>query len=503
MLAAALAAVPMMSASGMARTQVNGWAQPIQVSETGRFAWFPDITADASGRVHIAWSSGEDYFDTVMYATDPGGSSPASRQPVNVAAFQQAAPGDSAATRPGLVVDRSGILQLTYTDYGQIYLTQAYQGWASRPQAWSDPKTVNFDTSTYFSRQAVDSGGRLHLVFTQNAPTPDCVRCFHLYHRSSDDSGKSWSAPQDISGLETGSAKPQIIVDRQDNVHVVWESGFGGTLGSVAEPTQVLYAASYDRGNTWTEPYAFTTGVADSFGKMPAIAEDGEGKLVVVWRGEPEEVVYHQVSRDGGRSWSSPQRIPRVFTSEPVYGGGLDAYSMATDGAGNAHLVMSGRLDQDQRSLSILHLVWNGSSWSEPIPIVTYSNGDVPEWPRIVVGLGNQLHATWFTRDRANVFGADSGSADYRVWYSRGVADAPAATPMAYPTPAPTALPTVFVPVQQVQPTAPPISDVVPSASNAALATEMDDLAVIAISAAPVLALVGVGLLLLWRSKRR
>jgi hypothetical protein len=484
-------------------SQGAGWTQPIQVSQTGRFAWFPDISADAAGRVHVAWSSGEDNFDTVMYVTNPGDGTPVSRQPVNVAAFQQFNRGESAATRPGVMVDKRGILQMTYTDYNEIFLTQAFQDWAARPQAWSDPKTVNFSTSTYFSRIAMDDAtGRLHLVFTQNAPTPDCRRCFHLYHRYSDDSGRTWSAPQDISGLETGSAKPQVIVDADGNVHVVWESGFGGTLGTVSEPTQALYAASYDRGETWTTPFEFSTGVGDSFGRMPAIAQDREGKLVAVWRGKPEEAVYYQVSRDAGRSWSAPQRIQRVYTTEPVTAGGLDAYSLAADAAGNIHLAMVGRLNEDRRDLSVMHLEWNGSSWSDPIPIVTYDNGDVPEWPRIVVGLGNQLHVAWYTRDRRNVFASDSFTADFRVWYSRGVADAPAIPPVAYPTPAPAALPTAIPDVLRVEPTAPPVNQAVPSVSNAALVTEMDDIGLIAISAVPVLVLIGIGFLILWRRRR-
>lgn len=495
--ASALAAATPASAQG------NGWLQPIQVSQTGRFSWFPDLATDGSGRVHVAWSSGEDGFDTVMYLTNPGDGTPASRQPVNVVAVQQPGRGESAATRPGILVDQQGILQMTYTDYLQIYLTQAFQETAARPQAWTDPKTVNFETSTYFSRMAMDAEGRLHLVFTQNVLTPECQRCFHLYHRYSDDSGRSWSMPQDISSLETGSAKPQVIADRDGNVHAVWESGFGGTLGTVSEPTQVLYAASYDRGQTWSRPLAFTSGAPDSIGRMPAIAQDGEGKLVAVWRSKPEEVVYYQVSRDAGQSWSAPQRIPRAFTSNPVAAGDLDSYSLASDAAGNVHLAMVGRMDADTANLSVMHLVWNGSSWSDPVPITTYENGDVPEWPRIAVSLGNQLHVAWFTRNRANVFSNDAAGADYRVWYARSATDAPASPPRAYPTPMPTAMPTALPDVRPVEPTAIAVSAAVPIVTNAALATEMDDLGMVALSALPVLALVALGLVLLWRGKQR
>ena len=52
-------------------SQSSAWQQPTQLSEAGRFAWFPDIAADASGRVHVAWSSGDNRYDLVMYTTNP------------------------------------------------------------------------------------------------------------------------------------------------------------------------------------------------------------------------------------------------------------------------------------------------------------------------------------------------------------------------------------------------------------------------------------------------
>lgn len=493
--------LPMLPA-GAARAQSGGWRQPIQLSETGRFSWFPDITADASGRVHVVWSSGERRYDNVMYSTSPdaAGSSDSWSRAVDVVAIQQGNLGESAATRPGIVVDKQGNLQLSYTDYGEIFHSKAFQDRATNPQVWTDPKTVNTETSTYFSRMAVDSRGVLHLVYTQNVLTEDCRICFHLYHRASPDGGATWSAATDLSLSQNGSAKPQIIVDRNDNIHVVWESGpGGGTLGGVHEPTKALYSASYDGGISWTAPYEFTTGAQGAQGKNPTIAEDGEGGLVVVWRGAPEQSAYSQVSRDGGRSWSAAQRIANVFTTAPVYAGGLDIYSTATDSAGVVHLVMVGRLDQDQEALSVLHLAWNGSSWSEPEPIVTYANGDVPEWPRIAVGLGNQIHASWFTRDQANVFGSNSATADYRVWYSRMVDDAPAVAPIVYPTLQPTAPPTAVARVEAAQPTPVAVSDSLPQTSNAALATEMDEVAVILLSALPVVIIVAGVLLLLRR----
>jgi hypothetical protein len=67
----------------------------------------------------------------------------------------------------------------------------------------------------------------------------------------------------------------------------------------------------------------------------------------------------------------------------------------------------------------------------------------------------------------------------------------------------PTAAPTALPDLRPAAPTAPPVSAEVPTVTNAALATEMDDLRMIALSALPVLALVALGLAILWRGKHR
>ncbi len=38
--------------------QSGQWSVPMQISENGTNSWFPDITVDPSGRVHIVWASG-------------------------------------------------------------------------------------------------------------------------------------------------------------------------------------------------------------------------------------------------------------------------------------------------------------------------------------------------------------------------------------------------------------------------------------------------------------
>jgi len=110
----------------------------------------------------------------------------------------------------------------------------------------------------------------------------------------------------------------------------------------------------------------------------------------------------------------------------------------------------------------------------------------VPEWPRIAVGRGNQLHVVWFVRDQATIFDSDKGN--YKVWYAHGSSPAPAAAPVAQPTVTPT--PTAR---QVVVPTATPLPRLNSAQSRVSvdsLTSENDDTLLLAKSAIPAVLLI-------------
>jgi hypothetical protein len=168
---------------------------------------------------------------------------------------------------------------------------------------------------------------------------------------------------------------------------------------------------------------------------------------------------------------------------------------MATDSAGDIHMVLVGRTARDQKSLDMLHLRWDGSTWSQPEIIADYA-GDVAEWPRVAISNGNQLHVVWFVRNAANVWSTVDESKPHRIWYAHGTSTAPALTPVAWPTRTPT---------PELQPVeATPMPTPIPTL-NAALAplamppgtidtiyTDSDELILLVKSLIPVVLVIGV-----------
>ena len=478
-----------------ARGQASAWSQAIRLSPQSSSAWFPDLVADSSGTVHMVWGSSEvadnQRYDTVWYTALKDGQ--IAIQPVNVEA-QLTPMNISAATRPTIITDRKGKLHITFRDEFSTFYAQVPIGLAKQPNQWSQPESLG---TGYFVYVKTDSKNRLHSFVTENLPSDECTICFHIYYAFSDNDGLTWTERKDISVVNNGAAKPQIFFDSEDNIHLAWEIGHGGGLGHLGRPVKVAYAASYDRGTTWTTPTTFVPTDAKSEARTPSLAMDRKGNLILVFHGLTDDFIYYVISTDKGRNWSSPQRIPGLWGTVAINNAILDCTSMAIDSGGDLHLVLVGRTAPDQTVLSVLHAVWNGS-WSAPDIVHTQQpgpTGDIPQWPRIAVGEGNRLHVAWYLR-RAGLlaFTTDEEVPNYEIWYSTATVNAPAIPPQPVPTLAPTATPRAVLAPVLVPTHEPTLSDADRISPNIGsnlsnLRSETDDYLRLAISLAPAIAL--------------
>jgi hypothetical protein len=407
------------------------WSEPQPLSSATAYSWFPDIAVDAYGNIHVVWASGSVGYDAVLYTTSKTGSFWSA--PNDIFALPQNDAG-SAATRPALIVDNQSNLHISFVDLTTVYYSQVQVWNAPFAQSWLPRQSMNSKQTAYFSKVAIDSKNILHYVFTENTPSGACSNCYHVYYRQSTDTGATWSEPVDLVNDVVGAVKPQILIDKKDNIHVVWETGQGGGLGQLTDPTTVTYSASYDGGSSWSAPYTFPV-LEKELAKNITIGLDQLDNLVIAWWSLPFDVILYSISEDQGRSWSIAEPIPNVWGAAGVYQSNLDNYSMVSDSLGNLHLVVVGRLGELQQSLNVLDLVWDGEEWAQPEIVATYT-GDVPEWPRVAIGNGNQLNVVWFVRDEAHIW--DSSSGRYRVWYSKGEASAPFINSLKVPTVTPT-----------------------------------------------------------------
>lgn len=341
------------------------------------------------------------------------------------------------------------------------------------------------------------AGQKITAIAQDRLPNAICTFCSDIFYRRSTDGGKSWSNPVNLSDSFAGSVKPQVRVGNGDNLYVTWEEG-EDWYAQQGYPVASMFAHSPDGGQTWVEPTTFT--FAGGAPQQITLGLAQENNLVVVWRPHTEDLFYYQLSDDNGATWSQPQPIPGVI-AKPWDAFSLDAYDAASDSAGNVHLLVLGRLESLEEDLALIHLVWDGSAWSAPASI--FASSDPPEWPRIGVGVGNQVYATWFTRDKKHIWESERGR--YKVWISFYQANAPHQTPLPHPTQTPTAV------LIAQGPTAPPPTPTLPLDIGPGvvkllpdLYTESDDVArlILAISPAVLILLAIVALRFGWLRRR-
>jgi hypothetical protein len=316
-----------------------------------------------------------------------------------------------------------------------------------------------------------------------------CPGCMDVFYRRSEDGGRTWSIPINLSNSYPGSVKPQIKIDERDGVHVTWEEGEDWYLGA-GYPVGCVYRSSADGGGSWSPPFLFSH--PDGAPQQVTLGTGWDGELIAVWRLAvrwPERsAVYYQRSTDYGASWSEPEPIAGIIAKDWERMS-LDSCDAASDSAGHVHLLIPGYLSLFDEEMSLVYVSWNGEEWSQPYSL--YKSVDPPEWPRIAVGLGNQVHAAWFTRDEAHIYDSERGR--YRVWAAHQEVEAPALMPAPTLVPTPTPAGTLETPQAPLPTPLPPI----PAGSGPpeGIFTDIDDALRLAAALSPVAGLVGVALI--------
>jgi hypothetical protein len=180
------------------------------------------------------------------------------------------------------------------------------------------------------------------------------------------DYGVTWSAARVINdSAHPTTNKNQtlgnvIVVDRRtgtlydffDQIYNTGSNAGGRPIG--AKGDNVAFQKSTDGGLSWTTPQIIspllTVGVADpnnvdprtnnapaalrTADSIPAPAIDSNGNLVVVWqdaRFSGHDEIVASMSRDGGATWSLPQRVSSP-TGQPAFTGSIAITSTGTVG---------------------------------------------------------------------------------------------------------------------------------------------------------------------------
>jgi hypothetical protein len=150
------------------------------------------------------------------------------------------------------------------------------------------------DGGAFSPRIALDSGEGLHVVWGDTLEPGGKV----VYVRSTDQ-GATFAEPHIISGASSTAFEPEIAVDSQDGVNIVWQDEASGV-------SAVMFARSTDGGANFSAPRRVSSG--EGRASEAQIAADASGGLNVVWVDESSgsSQAYYSRSTDHGETFSEP-----------------------------------------------------------------------------------------------------------------------------------------------------------------------------------------------------
>ena len=160
----------------------------------------------------------------------------------------------------------------------------------------------------------------------------------------------------DLTRGNTFNDYPDLTADPSGGIWVSWIS--------YRSERDAVWLARHD-GQSWNEPIRVSPeAYPDNFRTEVAVA--GDGSVVVVWSGKSPDGTWGLFSRTLGPGGLS-EIASLASAGENIY------HRTVTDSLGNVHVAWQGFRDRSSR---ILHVRWDGSSWSREATVSDPANAD-------------------------------------------------------------------------------------------------------------------------------
>ena len=280
-----------------AQTGADSWEAPFNLSQSGGTS-NPQFIVDSDGLFHVFWV---DAFSDFGYISGDGTEWNA---PVPAKGPYEEFP-------PEIFPDGDGLIHAFWSDdEGKFFTSRAkasefYQmsGWYGKSQLGT--YVVDVDAT-------VDSEGKMHLVYIRTEDTPN--QPAGVYYQTMSRFGTGWSLPALIyQSTYMRSATPEtssldiVASTAEDGVHlyVVWDN----------RPRERVYLArSIDSGKLWSAAEEIDKpeeGTIDS-GALNIRVSAVDNEVLLIWQTGKTETScqqYYQFSYDGGNTWEARQRM--------------------------------------------------------------------------------------------------------------------------------------------------------------------------------------------------
>lgn len=374
----------------------------------------PDIAIDPQGGVNVVWYTemdGEWGRDTevmyVNYTVQDGWS--------NVTVVSDGYGGvwwnEGYSEDPAIAIGGDGVIHVVWTDNSGGYWGGGTEyeifhasytpgvGWSNATVISDSAARWNTGDSTW-PAIAADAAGNAYVVWVDGTPgawqaSPDDWEIMYSKYTK----GEGWSSPTVVSdgyaGLywNTGASLfPNVAVDAEGTVHVVWEDNTPGAWGT---DTEVMYTTLHG-GESLSNVTVLS--YAHDISRCPSIAVAGDGTVHVAWTdsadgtwGTDSEIMYScLVAGD----WTAPLVISDDGTnSNPYHSGEPD---ICVDATGRVYVVL------ENRAGGFDDIYYTSRSQSDGWSAITVLSNDASDWnwlaskyPAAAVDAKGCLHVVW------------------------------------------------------------------------------------------------------------
>jgi len=351
------------------------FSTPKNVSNNSDFSFTPQLAVDLGGNIYVVWEDDTNTNSNILFSrSTDGGTFSAPKGVSNSAGF---------SFNPRIAVDSGGTINVVWQDSPDFYRTSNvfFSRSSDGGITFSTPMNLSGTSNSAFystPQIAVHNAGNISVVWESDTGN------LAIWFSGSSDGGATFSAPKMLSTNTAGSIDPQIAVDKNGNINVLWEDDLAGH-------SDISFSRSADNGATFSSPMNLSNPFGNSLANSnsPRLAPDLLGNINVVWANDSPGnfEIFISRSTDGGVNFSGPKNISKssTFSSNPF---------IAVDAGGNINVVWADINPADLNTDIFFAQSSDGGATFSTAQNVSRSSGFSSN-PWLTVDAGANINVSW------------------------------------------------------------------------------------------------------------
>jgi len=276
----------------------------------------------------------------------------------------------------------NGTLWCVYHRSDGSYL-QIYAAYSTDDgESWTEEQVTNASDNQYCPSIAIDSNDNVHVVWYGRGWGSNTSK-YNIQYRKRTSSG--WQTQESVTDKGEDQYYPSIVIDSNDDIHVVWE---GKGWGTFSETVNIRYRKRTSSG--WQDHEAVTDKSDHQY--RPAIAIDSNDNVHVVWEGKGWG------TNPGNQNIRHRKRTSETWmTPDPVTDVSSDQYSpsIAIDSNDDIHVVWYGYgWGTQPDDYNIKYRKKTSLGWQSIESITDKSTGQYH--PSIAIDSDDVIHVVWY-----------------------------------------------------------------------------------------------------------